>query len=136
MQKGRPLTQSEQKHLEFLHLEKVEKYLDAGHGACFLRRDDIAGIVANALWHFNDQAYKLFAWCIMPNTSILLCNHLRKSYRRLCTHGSGSRPQKQIHASIVKEYSGSVNILITFYVTKKVLNVPSNTYGQIQKRQA
>lgn len=67
VQKGRALTQSEQKHLEFLHSEKVEKYLDAGHGACLLRQDDVAGIFAQALRHFNDQDYKLFAWCIMPN---------------------------------------------------------------------
>ena len=67
MKQGRPLTQSEQKNLEFLYSEKVEKYLDAGHGACFLRRDDIAEIVANALKHSDNQDYKLFAWCIMPN---------------------------------------------------------------------
>ena len=46
---------------------RVEKYLDAGHGACWLRRPEIAPIVEDALRHFDGQRYRLLAWCIMPN---------------------------------------------------------------------
>ena len=77
----RKLTTSEQRRLDFLYSEKIEQYLDAGHGACWLQKDDIAQIVANALWHFNEQDYKLFAWCIMPNHFMISS-----------THGNGLRP--------------------------------------------
>jgi REP element-mobilizing transposase RayT len=46
---------------------RIEKYLDAGHGECWLRRTDIARVVEGALFHFDGQRYRLLAWCIMPN---------------------------------------------------------------------
>jgi putative DNA methylase len=46
---------------------RVEAYMDAGHGACWLRRADIAELVQGALWHFDGQRYRLLAWCVMPN---------------------------------------------------------------------
>jgi REP element-mobilizing transposase RayT len=46
---------------------RIEEYLDAGHGACWLRRDEIAAVVEDALRHFDGQRYRLLAWCIMPN---------------------------------------------------------------------
>ncbi|SJZ84889.1 REP element-mobilizing transposase RayT [Enhydrobacter aerosaccus] len=41
--------------------------LDAGAGACWLRRPEIARIAEDALLHFDGQRYRLFAWTIMPN---------------------------------------------------------------------
>jgi REP element-mobilizing transposase RayT len=46
---------------------KVERYLDKGAGACWLRRPDLAELVANALRHFEGQRYLLTAWVVMPN---------------------------------------------------------------------
>jgi REP element-mobilizing transposase RayT len=46
---------------------RIEEYLDAGHGKCWLRRTDIARVVEGALFHFDGQRYRLLAWCIMPN---------------------------------------------------------------------
>jgi REP element-mobilizing transposase RayT len=46
---------------------RIEEYLDAGHGNCWLRRPDIARLVERALFHFDGQRYRLLAWCIMPN---------------------------------------------------------------------
>ncbi len=46
---------------------RIEDYLDAGHGECWLRRTDIARMVEGALLHFDEQRYRLLAWCIMPN---------------------------------------------------------------------
>ena len=66
-QSHRELTDDELRQLDFLFSEKVDEYLDAGHGACWLRRDDIAQLVANALRHFDQTRYSLVAWCIMPN---------------------------------------------------------------------
>ena len=45
----------------------IEAYLDAGHGACWLRQPEIAQLVQDALLHFDGQRYCLLAWCIMPN---------------------------------------------------------------------
>ena len=47
------LTKSEQQRLNQLFSERVEQFLDAGYGACWLKRDDIAQLVANALWYFD-----------------------------------------------------------------------------------
>ncbi|MGD0596161.1 MAG: valine--tRNA ligase [Sedimentisphaerales bacterium] len=64
---GRELTSYEQQELIRLHSEKVESYLDTGHGQCYLREPKIADLVANALKHFDSERYDLIAWAIMPN---------------------------------------------------------------------
>src|SRR5947207_1926642 len=46
---------------------RIEEYLDAGHGACWLHRPEIAALVEGALLHFDTQRYLLLAWCVMPN---------------------------------------------------------------------
>jgi len=66
-QQGRPLTSVEQKRLQELFSEKVEKHLDAGMGSCWMKRPEIAGLVQSALRHFDGQRYTLLAWCVMPN---------------------------------------------------------------------
>ena len=63
----RPLTAADLEELDRLHTERVEAYLDAGHGACWLRDDRVAEVVAAALKHFDGRRYRLLAWCIMPN---------------------------------------------------------------------
>jgi putative DNA methylase len=46
---------------------KIQQYLDAGYGRCWLRDERIAGLVQNAMLHFDDQRYRLLEWVIMPN---------------------------------------------------------------------
>jgi REP element-mobilizing transposase RayT len=46
---------------------RMEEYLDAGHGACWLRNPEVSNLVQNALLHFDGDRYRLLAWCIMPN---------------------------------------------------------------------
>src|SRR5690242_17324100 len=46
---------------------RVEKYLDSGHGECWLRNPDFARLTEDTLLHFDGQRYHLLAWCIMPN---------------------------------------------------------------------
>ena len=45
----------------------LDRWLDAGHGACWLRRPEVATLVATALKFFVDDRYELKAWCVMPN---------------------------------------------------------------------
>jgi REP element-mobilizing transposase RayT len=66
-QAGRPLTRTEERRLDRLFSERVEKHLDAGAGQCWMLRDDVAGVVAGALRYFDGARYRLFAWCVMPN---------------------------------------------------------------------
>jgi REP element-mobilizing transposase RayT len=66
-QQQRPPTWAELKRLDDLHSEKVERYLDAGHGECLLKDPRVADVVAGALRHFDTRRYRLLAWCVMPN---------------------------------------------------------------------
>jgi REP element-mobilizing transposase RayT len=66
-QMKRPLSKHEEQRLAYLYSEKVERYLDAGYGSCYMKDDRIAGIVAGALLHFEGKRYNLAAWCVMPN---------------------------------------------------------------------
>ena len=64
---GRELTEHERRRLDELHSEKVERYLDAGHGACPMKDERIASMVEAALKHFEGTRYDLAAWAVMPN---------------------------------------------------------------------
>jgi len=63
----RALSADERRKLQRLSTPIIEKSLDSGFGACRLAQSSIADEVANALQHFDEQRYRLFAWCIMPN---------------------------------------------------------------------
>jgi len=46
---------------------QVDQELDAGLGACWLGKPEIATLTQDALLHFDEERYRLLAWCIMPN---------------------------------------------------------------------
>lgn len=62
-----PLTWHEEQRLLAWYCDKVEALLDAGHGACWLNKPEIAELVGNALRFFDNQRYELRAWTVMPN---------------------------------------------------------------------
>ncbi len=64
---GRDISPDERKRLTRLSTARIEQFLDNGRGACHLRTPAIAEIVSESLNHFDEQRYRLFAWCIMPN---------------------------------------------------------------------
>ena len=66
-QMKRPLSHHEEQRLAHLYSEKVEQYLDAGFGSCFMNDDRVAKVVADSVLHFEEQRYRLAAWCVMPN---------------------------------------------------------------------
>jgi REP element-mobilizing transposase RayT len=53
-------------------LRRIERLLDAGHGACWLRRPEIARLVEGALLFFDGSRYRLLCWVLMPNHVHLL----------------------------------------------------------------
>lgn len=61
------LTAAEMQSLVRVMNEKVDAWLDAGYGACHLRRSEVAAVVADALGAFHWDRYCLVAWCVMPN---------------------------------------------------------------------
>ncbi|MBI4570090.1 MAG: transposase, partial [Planctomycetes bacterium] len=64
---GRKLTRQEDERLAALYSERIESYLDAGHGECWLKEPRIGGMVAETLRHFDGERYDLHAWVVMPN---------------------------------------------------------------------
>jgi REP element-mobilizing transposase RayT len=62
-----PLTWHEEEQLLAWYCDKVEALLNAGLGACWLSRPDVAGLVAEALQHFAGERYELRSWVVMPN---------------------------------------------------------------------
>ncbi len=53
--------------------EDLDRRLDAGYGACVLRRDAAAAIVQDALLFGDGERYRLLAWVVMPNHVHALC---------------------------------------------------------------
>jgi REP element-mobilizing transposase RayT len=46
---------------------RIEAFLDRGHGECHLRNPQVGSLVQSALLHFDDDRYDLHAWVVMPN---------------------------------------------------------------------
>jgi REP element-mobilizing transposase RayT len=47
--------------------KRIETWMDAGHGSCVLRENEIAEMAQNAILFFDGKRYRLLAWVIMPN---------------------------------------------------------------------
>ena len=52
---------------EALFRKRIERYLDQGYGACWLKDPRIADMVEETLLLHNGRKYTLIAWVIMPN---------------------------------------------------------------------
>jgi REP-associated tyrosine transposase len=46
---------------------RFHEWLDAGHGACVLRRAECARVVADSLRYFDEKRHALEAFAVMPN---------------------------------------------------------------------
>src|SRR4051794_15579568 len=47
--------------------KRVQRYLDRGAGACWLRVPAVGRMVEEALLHFDGTRYRIYAWVVMPN---------------------------------------------------------------------
>jgi REP element-mobilizing transposase RayT len=63
----RPLNWHEQEELFHWYSARVDKYLDAGHGDCWLAQPEIAKVVADAIRFHAGTRFDLRAWVVMPN---------------------------------------------------------------------
>jgi REP element-mobilizing transposase RayT len=64
---GSPTKKTSEKALKKLPAKEIEKILDAGHGANYLARPEIADLLEGAIRAFDGVRYNLFAWCLMPS---------------------------------------------------------------------
>ncbi|HWA83558.1 MAG TPA: transposase [Fimbriimonadaceae bacterium] len=46
---------------------RILKYVDRGHGQCFLRIPAVANLVQSTLLRFHAERYELLEWVVMPN---------------------------------------------------------------------
>ena len=63
----RELASLSAEHRDRRRRERIDAYLDAGHGSCVLARPECAQIVIDNWQHFDGQRYRLLAWVVMPN---------------------------------------------------------------------
>ena len=47
--------------------KRIEAALDSGYGACHLARPEVARLMVETLGRFDNERYRLHAWCVMPN---------------------------------------------------------------------
>ncbi len=62
-----PLSETEKAEYHRLFSQRVDKWLDAGMGECYLKDPQLAKIVADALAYFDGDRYHLGEWVVMPN---------------------------------------------------------------------
>ena len=58
--------------LRELYSKTLEKSLLQEHGACHLKKPELAKIVAESISHYDGEQYDLAAWCVMSNHVHLL----------------------------------------------------------------
>ena len=58
--------------------DKVEAYLDAGRGECWLKHEPVAELMVGALRCFDGQRYDLGSWVVMPNHVHVIVRPLNK----------------------------------------------------------
>lgn len=61
------LAKESQKTTDAANRARIEAYLNAGYGACYLRDPRIGRLVENALLCFDGERYSMIAWVVMPN---------------------------------------------------------------------
>jgi putative DNA methylase len=100
---GHELSWFERKRLFELYSEKVQSYLDAGYGDCWLKDERFADLVVAALKFFDQQRYELSAWVAMPNHvhAIVrpLSNHLLHEIVKSWKGYTGREANKLLHRS-------------------------------------
>jgi len=62
-----PHSEAEQREFHKQFIVRFHRWLDAGHGACWLRRADVSNIVESALRYFDGERCILGHYVIMPN---------------------------------------------------------------------
>lgn len=86
--------------------QRIEDWLDAGHGTCLLRQPELRQIVTGALAFFDGQRYELGDWVVMPN-------HVHVLFRPLHNHHLPDiiHSWKSFTAKAINKRTGKTGIL-------------------------
>lgn len=121
---------------------KCEELIDNGYGSCCLREPEINIIVQQAILHFDNERYTVYAYVIMPNHVHLLLQ-LHKGYKlKNILHSIKSYTANQINKKLGKsetlwmresydhvirdddDFKHAVN-----YIISNPKNLPKSTYS-------
>jgi putative DNA methylase len=83
-----------------LKRERFEALLDAGHGEGLLALPGIGEIVQSVLLHFDEDRYRLHAWCVMPNHVHALATPVGETTLSGMVHSWKSFSAKAINAEL------------------------------------
>ena len=72
----KPWTDTQDAEYQKLFSERIDHWLDAGYGDCWLKDGRIATVVVKALRHFEGERYQLGSSVVMPNHVHALINPL------------------------------------------------------------
>ena len=64
---GGELSPADARRIHELFSDRIESYLNAGHGQCWLKEPSIGNMVAQALRYHDGERYTLYAFVVMPN---------------------------------------------------------------------
>lgn len=92
-----PIAPAELRKFQALFSVKVEQYLAAGYGGCWLRRPEVADLVEGTLRHFDRSRYALGRYVVMPNHVHVLVTPLDNHDLSAILHSWKSYTSNGIH---------------------------------------
>jgi REP element-mobilizing transposase RayT len=95
-------------HEQKRYLARIDRTLDAcQHGPDWLKRPDVAALVANRIQEFDGKAYELLAYCIMPNHVHLVVNTANQVDNLQSEETITSTNYQQLYATLALLKGGS-----------------------------
>lgn len=114
---------------------RIEKYLDAGYGACHLSNPEVAKMVENALKFHAGTKYDLNAWVVCRITDTYYLRHSTVcTCRRSCTRSSLIRLSRLIKYLAEKDSFGSTNRSTDTFETADISELLFVTLREIRSR--
>jgi REP element-mobilizing transposase RayT len=81
---------------------RMNKYLRAGSGECLLRDSALATLTIDTWRHFDEERYRLIAWCVMPNHVHVIARLFRGSELGRVVHSWKSYTAKVANRLLVR----------------------------------
>lgn len=128
VQAQRPLTTDEARRLAELHSERVEAWLDAGHGSCALRDPRLALLVRDAMFHFHGERSSSSHGASCRTTCTRSCRRfLGMICRTSCGHGKALQASRPVSspARLEKALSGSTSRTTILCAMTRTLSIKS-----------
>ncbi len=98
-----PRTSQQEEEYAELFAQRFQKWLDGGHGECWLKNPEVSAIVEQALRFFDGERYWLGHFAIMPNHVHVLVRPLGEHDMSSILYSWKSFTAKQINAVIQRD---------------------------------